>query len=50
MNYRGKYLSLNVIKYYAKLEKLTKLNENANKKITLIFYFILIDFYMNYQL
>ena len=36
-----KYLSFKSIKYPIKLEKLTKLNKNAYKKITLIF----IDFY-----
>ena len=37
----------NVICFNIRLEKLTKLNKNACKKIT-YFYFVLIDFYMNY--
>ena len=43
---RHKYLSFNVMKYYIELERLTRLNKNANTKITLFFFFILIDFYI----
>ena len=39
-----KYLGFNTIKYYIKLQRLTKLNKNAYKKIALIF--ILIDYYI----
>ena len=37
-----KYLSFYVLKYYIKFERLTKLNNNVYKKITII----LIDFYI----
>ena len=41
-----KYLSFNLIEYYIKLESRMKLNKNIYQKITFIFYFILIDFYI----
>ena len=37
------YLSFNVIKYYIKFERLTKLKKNTEKDNTI---FILIDFYI----
>ena len=40
----GNYLSFNVMKYYIKLERRTKFNENVYKNIIIIFYFI--DFYI----
>ena len=41
-----KYLNFNVIRYYIKLERQTKLKKNAYKKNYTRFYFILIDFFI----